>query len=83
MFKKLFSKKDDVEKVELTEEEKAEKKAMRTEKLKSVGKTVGCFALGVGATLGGLVLLGNKAKSEDGDETDETCDDTVSDDSEN
>lgn len=62
--KEIFKKKEPKEKVELTEEQKLERKEKVKKILIKAGETVACVVAGAALVIGGLVVIGSKDESE-------------------
>ena len=61
--KEIFKKKEPKEKVELTEEQKLERKEKVKKILIKVGETVACVVAGAALVIGGLLVIGSKDES--------------------
>lgn len=61
--KEIFKKKEPKEKVELTEEQKLERKEKVKKILIKVGETVTCVVAGAALVIGGLLVIGSKDES--------------------
>ena len=62
--KEIFKKKEPKEKVELTEEQKLERKEKVKKILIKAGETVACVVVGAALVIGGLLVIGSKDESE-------------------
>ena len=61
--KEIFKKKEPKEKVELTEEQKLERKEKVKKILIKVGETVACVVAGAALVIGSLLVIGSKDES--------------------